>query len=199
MATGLRERKKHETREALSWATIQLAVERGFDNVLVEDIATTAGFSPRTFNNYFSSKAEAVAYRHLFHIEQIATRLRERPADEPLWDAIFEAAVGYYGGAEGHVPNPLWTGGVSKLVSHPAVFAEYLKASVIGERKIAEVVAERTGTDAAADMYPKLVAATVSTTIRVTSEAWLRADPPRPIGQILRSAFDQVVAGLPTP
>lgn len=199
MAAGLRERKKHETREALSWATIQLAVERGFDNVLVEDIATTAGFSPRTFNNYFSSKAEAVAYRHLFHVEQIASALRQRPAEEPLWDAIFEAAVGYYGGAEGHVPNPLWTGGVSKVVAHPAVFAEYLKASALGERKIAEVVAERTSTDADEDMYPQLVAATVGMIIRIASDEWLRADPPRPLGQILREAFDQVLAGLPTP
>lgn len=57
---GLRERKKEETRAALAWAAIRLIVERGYDKVLVEDIAGAAGVSPRTFNNYFSSKEEAI-------------------------------------------------------------------------------------------------------------------------------------------
>ena len=58
---GLRERKKAETRAALSWAAIRLTVERGFENVKVEDIAAAAGVSPRTFNNYFASKGEAIS------------------------------------------------------------------------------------------------------------------------------------------
>src|SRR5713226_7002153 len=61
---GLRERKKSETRAALSWAAVRLIVERGGENVLVEDIAAAAGVSPRTFSNYFSGKGEAVAARH---------------------------------------------------------------------------------------------------------------------------------------
>src|SRR5690349_19936988 len=85
---GLREQKKLATRAALGWAAIRLIVERGYDKVLVEDIAAEAGVSPRTFNNYFGSKAEAVASRHLDRIHRMAEALRERPADEPLWDSI---------------------------------------------------------------------------------------------------------------
>jgi AcrR family transcriptional regulator len=76
--SGLRERKKQQTLEALSWAAVRLAVERGFDRVLVEDVASAAGVSPRTFNNYFSSKAEAIVWRHLNRARQSADLIRER-------------------------------------------------------------------------------------------------------------------------
>jgi AcrR family transcriptional regulator len=69
---GLRERKKAQTRAALSWAALRLTVEHGFNNVKVEDIAEAAGVSPRTFNNYFSSKGEAIVARHLDRCLRIA-------------------------------------------------------------------------------------------------------------------------------
>ena len=70
--TGLRERKKQATREALSWAALRLAVDRGLENVRVEDIAAEAGVSPRTFNNYFSSKYEAILSRHVDRVRVAA-------------------------------------------------------------------------------------------------------------------------------
>ena len=41
-------------------AALRLAVERGLENVTVEDITAVAGVSLRTFGNYFSSKYEAI-------------------------------------------------------------------------------------------------------------------------------------------
>ena len=69
--SGLRERKKVATRHALGVAAMRLAIERGLENVLVEDIAEAAGVSTRTFNNYFASKYEAIC----------ALALRSRHAD----------------------------------------------------------------------------------------------------------------------
>lgn len=57
---GLRERKRIATRQALSDAALRLAMQRGLENVLIEDIADEAGVSLRTFRNYFSSKYEAI-------------------------------------------------------------------------------------------------------------------------------------------
>src|SRR5258707_12552209 len=94
---GLRERKKQQTREALSWAALRLAVERGIGNVLVEDIAAEAGVSPRTFNNYFSSKAEAIVWRHTDRHGRVAGLLRERPTDEPLWESISNGVTQSFG------------------------------------------------------------------------------------------------------
>ena len=90
---GLRERKKLGTRWALSDAALELALERGLENVTREDIANRAGVSLRTFNNYFTGKYEAVAFRQIDRTRQSLAAFRERPADEPLWSAITEAML----------------------------------------------------------------------------------------------------------
>lgn len=57
---GLREHKRATTRRALRSALLTLALDRGFDAVTVEEVAQSAGVSPRTFFNYFTSKEDAV-------------------------------------------------------------------------------------------------------------------------------------------
>ncbi|MGW0521680.1 acyl-CoA-like ligand-binding transcription factor [Crossiella sp. NPDC003009] len=199
MEPGLRERKKAATRQALSWAAVRLAVERGLDNVLVEDIAAEAGVSARTFNNYFSGKAEAIAYRHLERARQIGVRLRERPAAEPLWTAVAEAVLGHFQAMAEAPPDPAWQAGVRLMTAEPSVVGEFLKASAQADQEFAEVVAERTGTDVRRDLYPRLVAGSVSSAIAVATELWMHADPPRPVIPLISDALAQVSAGLPAP
>jgi AcrR family transcriptional regulator len=195
---GLRERKKQQTREALSWAALRLAVERGLGNVLVEDIAAEAGVSPRTYNNYFSSKAEAITWRHLDRARRMADLLRARPPGEPLWESITCAAVAQAGG-ERASPEPEWIAGVRLMLSEPELQGEFLRAEAAAERESVAVIAERTGSDAGRDMYPLLVAAAIGAAIRVANEQWLRAEPPVPLAPLLRDALTQIAAGLPVP
>src|ERR1700712_3521943 len=91
---GLRERKKADTRRALSDAAVELAFEHGFEAVTREAIANVAGVSLRTFNNYFTGKYEALAYRLTERMRRSIEAFRARPADEPLWTSITEAVVG---------------------------------------------------------------------------------------------------------
>ena len=62
-----------------------------------------------------------------------------------------------------------------------------------------EVIAERTGTDAARDMYPRLVAATVRAVGDAATEAYVVADPPVAITVLVRQGFAAIAAGLPEP
>jgi len=58
---NLREIKKEATAHALAESAFELAIERGLDGFVVEDVVQRAGYSRRTFANHFSCKEEAVA------------------------------------------------------------------------------------------------------------------------------------------
>ncbi|SFJ04029.1 transcriptional regulator, TetR family [Paenibacillus sp. UNC496MF] len=58
---SLRDAKREATAHALADAAFELALERGLDGFVVDDIVRRAGFSRRTFANHFSCKEEAVA------------------------------------------------------------------------------------------------------------------------------------------
>ena len=82
--TGLRERKKAETRAAISRAVMGLAFERGLDGMTSDDIAAAANVSVRTFHNYFGSKEEALTAAWRSEFQRHVDALRDRPADEPI-------------------------------------------------------------------------------------------------------------------
>ncbi|MFI7450095.1 TetR family transcriptional regulator [Nonomuraea sp. NPDC049714] len=204
---GLRERKKRETRAALSRATIRLCLERGLSNVTVEEIAEAANVSVRTFRNYFSNKAEAVAAGHLERALRIADELRARPVDEPLWDSIVSAVQAQLapgegdgeGAGGGSPPDRRRQDALRLLLAEPALQGEVLKADVAARDELAKAIAERTGTDVTHDVYPKLVAAVVGAGSAVAVEHCLSADRPTPLGPLLREVFDRLTAGLPAP
>jgi AcrR family transcriptional regulator len=202
MATGeggLRERKKRETRFALSQAAIRLTLERGWDNVSAEDIAAAANVSERTFRNYFANKAEAIVATHVERGRRTAEALRERPADEPLWDALVNAIVLQFEpvpGTDNTVPEGYATA-LQKLLAEPAVQYEVFRAHSKAQDELTAAVADRTGTDAG-DLYPQTVAAVVSAGLGTALSRWSR-NPSGSIATLLHEVFDLIRAGLPSP
>jgi len=197
---GLRERKKRQTRVALSQAAIRLCVLHGWADVTIEQIAAEADVSVRTFRNYFAGKAEAIAASHLERMLQVADDLLARPAGEPLWDSLLHAVLGQFVPQEGSAPqNERWRKGVRLMLAEPALAGEIVKANAAAQQELAKAVARRTGTDAERDVYPKLVAAAVAAGSAVAVEHSLRADETAPLGAVLAQVFEQLAAGLPVP
>ncbi|GAA1306434.1 TetR/AcrR family transcriptional regulator [Saccharothrix xinjiangensis] len=195
--SGLRERKKQATRAALADAALRLCVAHGLDGVTVEQVATEAGVSLRTFFNYFSSKEEAVVAGDVATAAAFVRAFAERPAAEPVLDALRWALVEV-------VPEHVDQDRVAlrrALRGTPALLPHQIAAFAAQERELAAAVAARAGVDADADLYPALLAATVMATLRVVVGRWLdTTDPPRLVDLIdvlvdrLRTGFAEPAA-----
>jgi len=170
---------------------IRLAVERGLENVTIEDITGEAEVSVRTFGNYFSSKYEAICALGTDRARRIGAELLARPAREPLWEALVNAMLAHYDGADA-APDREWLAGLKLVLSSPASHGEYLKISSEMQQALAAAIAERTGTDAEQDMYPEVLAAAVTAAAQVAVRRWGAADPPVPLRPLLRAALDQL-------
>jgi AcrR family transcriptional regulator len=164
---GLRERKKVATREALSAAAFRLAREHGAENVRVDDIAEAAGVSPRTYNNYFSSREQAiVAAVTADRALRIGAAVRNRPADEPLANAVVEAVVEQYCEPEHDA--------LLLITSAPGLRAEFVDTVASLEQPLAAAIAARTGsTD---ELATTVLAAAVSAAARVAVKNWVQPE-----------------------
>src|SRR5579875_838420 len=188
---GLRERKKLAVRQALGQAALRLAVERGVDNVRIEDIAAEADVAVRTFRNYFSSKYEAMCAVALDRADLIGQTLRERPAGEPLWDALTHSMLRHYEGID-QTPDRQWMDAVRVVLTSPGVRGEFLRVTAATQNSLAAAIADRTGVDRATDMYPDILAGAVTAAAQVALRHWFAADPPVPLRQLLEEALRQL-------
>lgn len=193
---GLRERKKLATRQALGAAAMRLAIERGLENVLVEDIAAAAEVSPRTFNNYFASKYEAICALALDRSFRIGEALRERPASESLWDAVRNAVLDVHASAS-TAPDPQLIAGIRLVTSSPVLRGEYLKALSIMQYELAGAITERTGAVRAADTFAtRALAGAITAVVQAATERWLFADPPIALAPVIEDALRELAEGM---
>jgi AcrR family transcriptional regulator len=90
-AEGLRERKRRETRDRIAQAAMGLFLAHGFDATTVDEIATDANVSKRSFFDYFPTKEDVVAAWQDTFGDTLVTAVAARPASEPLVKVVEEA------------------------------------------------------------------------------------------------------------
>lgn len=190
---GVRERKRLAAREALAEAAMSLAIEHGFERLHVEDIARAAGVSPRTFNNYFSSKEEAIVSVAFARASRLRERLSDRPATEDLWEALGNAFAALY------PVDADWQDQAQLIRATPLLAAEQLKAYAAIERDLAEVIAGRDGVgESADDLRPRLAAACATATVRVVIDYFLDVGFDDTFVATLKDALVRAGGGLTT-
>jgi AcrR family transcriptional regulator len=87
VAGGLRERKKQQTRRAISDAATQLFMDKGFDNTTLGEVAEAAGVSEPTVLNYFPAKTD-LFFDEVDWYGGPAQAVRERGPDESAGTAV---------------------------------------------------------------------------------------------------------------
>jgi len=169
--TGLREQKKQATRQALREAALRLAMEHGAENVRVDDIAQAAGVSPRTYNNYFSSREQAIVAAVTAEREaRVATAVTERPAGVGLATAVVDAIVEQYTAPDEHHRDALLM-----ITSHPALREAFVDTAGTIEHPLTDAIAHRLGeTD---QHTPRILAASVAAAVRIALDQWVRPSP----------------------
>jgi AcrR family transcriptional regulator len=88
MTTGLRERKKQQTRELIAQTARRLFLERGFDHVPVAEIARAADVSEKTVFNYYTRKEDLVYFQLEAFEEELLAAVRDRAPGESVLDAF---------------------------------------------------------------------------------------------------------------
>lgn len=166
--TGLRERKKQATREALREAALRLALEHGADHVRVDDIAAAAGVSPRTYNNYFSSREEAIVAAVTAEREsRVAAAVAARPAGARLADDITAALVEQYTD-----PGEPGRAALLLITTSSALRTAFLDATAAIEPPLADAINARLGDS---DPYTaRVLAASVAAAVHVALDRWVR-------------------------
>jgi AcrR family transcriptional regulator len=89
--SGLRARKREQTRERLTRAAMALFLERGFEATTLDDIAAAADISRRSFFHYFASKEDVVFTWQEELSAALVAAVGARPAGESMLTAAENA------------------------------------------------------------------------------------------------------------
>ncbi|MGW5434260.1 acyl-CoA-like ligand-binding transcription factor [Streptomyces sp. NPDC004059] len=169
---GLRERKKQKTRERIRREAYRLFAEHGYEATTVDQIADAAEISSSTFFRYFPTKEDVVIQDE--YDPALADAIRSRPAGEPIVDAILSSLKGPLGAMLQQDREDLLLR-TRIAFNDPAIRARNMAEQERSERAMAEVIAERTGRNAA-DLEIKCAAAAIIAVFTTLVRHWVEGD-----------------------
>jgi len=145
--SGLRERKKLQTRRAIAETARALFVERGFDAVKVAEIAEAADVSQKTVFNYFPTKEDLVFWRLAAFEEEILGAIRERAPGESALAAFRRFVLTPRGLIDDDDPaaREALLGLTRMITSSPALLAREQQVFLAFTDSLARLLAEETG------------------------------------------------------
>ena len=159
---GLRERKKHKTRQLIAATAGELFTRRGFENVSVAEIARAAEVSETTVFNYFPTKEDLIFQGLEAFEDQLLRAVRDRPAGEGVLQAFGQFILQPSGLlAAGDPASADALASAARLIaSSPALTAREQQILTRYERSLAALLAEETGARPG-DLTPRVVANTL--------------------------------------
>jgi AcrR family transcriptional regulator len=165
---GLRERKRRQTRERLTRVAMALFLERGFEATTLDDIASAADISRRSFFHYFASKEDVVFAWQEESTAALIAAVAARPANESMLAAAENAISAMVRQLE-----PREAMAMAQLKrDNPALQArDQVKYEKL-ERALAEALGKRAG-HKAERLQARLVAMIATGAMRIGGELWV--------------------------
>jgi AcrR family transcriptional regulator len=158
--TGLRERKKEQTRQLIADTARRLFAERGFDGVTVAEIARAADVAEKTVFNYFPTKEDLFYSRLEAFEEELLDAVRGRAPGQSVI-AAFRTFImrqrGVFDLSDDEASEQLRT--ITRVITgSPALLAREREVMARYTDALAALLAEETRTDPGA-VEPRVVAA----------------------------------------
>ncbi|MDA5281657.1 TetR family transcriptional regulator [Streptomyces sp. Isolate_45] len=164
------QRKRRLVSNELTEAALRLLALKGFDVVTIDEIATTAGVSKRTFFRYFASKEDVVVQFLADMGTGIAAELAARPPGERPSVALWQAVSVPLGACGDHPDRALPV--VRLILRTPALRARFLERQADWRDNLAAELARRLELDVETDLYPRLAAGMAMTAFDTALHRW---------------------------
>src|SRR3954454_16314225 len=173
------------TRLEIERVALALFADRGFDETTVEDIASAAGISRRTFFRYFAAKNDVVWGDFDDGLRHFAESLDAADPAQPWRDALRVAVVDFNSLDPELVP--LHRDRMELILHVPALQAYATLMYARWREVVTRFVAARTGAKPD-DLHPRLVGHTTLAAAVAAYEQWL-AEPGTDLGALLDASM----------
>jgi mycofactocin system transcriptional regulator len=187
-------RRRATSRAELEQVAFDLFDQQGFEHTTVDDVASAAGISRRTFFRYFDSKNEIPWGDFDSELGRMRRRLADTAPQAPLMDAIREAIVDFNQMPVEQVPAHRRR--MAFILGVPALQAHSTLRFAAWRQVIADFVAQRTGQQAA-ELLPRTIAHAMLGVAVAAYEQWL-ASPGEDLCELLDSAVRQLGSAFST-
>lgn len=186
---SLRDRQRAQIRADIRRAAFRLFVERGYDAVTTEEIATAAGVSPRTFFRHVPAKEELLLAPVRYGGAAIVNLLEGRPAGESPDAALINAIITRTRSFE-QADTEEWR---EALLVVPGLLDKVTVHRPADKERATKLVAERMGVDPEDDIRPGLLVQLAFAAADFAFQQWVRqSGKPWPLDRYVTEALDAI-------
>jgi AcrR family transcriptional regulator len=188
-AESLRDRQRAQVRADIRRAAFRLFIERGYEAVTTEEIATAAGVSPRTFFRHVPTKEELLLAPVRHGGAAIVNLLEQRPAAESPDVALINAIITRTRSFD-QADTEEWR---QALLVAPGLLGKVTVHTPADKERAMKLIAERMGTNPDADIRPGLLVQLAFAAADFAFQQWVRqSSNRRPLDRYVTEALGAV-------
>jgi AcrR family transcriptional regulator len=186
---SLRDRQRAQIRADISLAAFRLFIERGYDAVTTEEIATAAGVSPRTLFRHVPTKEELLLAPVRHGGAAIVNLLEQRPASESPDVALITAIITRTRSFD-ESDCQQWR---EALLAAPGLLDRVTIHTPADKERALKLIAERMGANPDVDIRPGLLVQLAFAAADFGFQQWVRqAMTPRPLDRYVTEALEAI-------